>query len=883
MKKIALILALIVIVTCLVLITGSTFSLFGSESKGDISVSTGKVDVVATVDEASLKTWSYGQTEADATNGTFANAGSYARYIAADNKLELVNLVAGDNAKITINVTNNSTISIAYRLKIVANGDLWDKLDTSITVNGEEIKFMNGASEWCYTTNPLEAIAPIVIALGVPEDSNAQDLECSLSFALEAIQGNADVKDPYTYEEATKTYVINNAEGMLCIEELVNSIPHGEGVALNIALGADIDMTGVEWTPADFLFVNLDGRNHTISNLTCGADSWGRSGLIGYFGGGYIKNLTLKNITTEGTQTGILVGAIEGALIENVTIDGNNTVNYNVDKNTEETWGGAGVIAGVAQGVNASSNIVIADGANVTVNYASLTTEAPAQNEYAFISDISAVVTCNGTVTTSGSFSSMKEIDGVSYVTDETGDFALYVVPAEYAEETLVVPEGVETIGGWSFSYNSNVKTVVLPDSVTRIARKAFDNSSVEKIVLNEGLVEIEKEAFSKAYNLKEINFPSTLTTIGYQAFRLAGFETLTIPASVTEIAEGAFRDIPGLKTVIIEGNPTIANFAFRSCANLENVYLLGDNVTFSGTGIAFSKNDAGNANAGAINVYVSNEVVKNNLLAATAYDPALNITVLSENTELASGLAKAPDSNTYYVSSADGFAALNEMMVNGTAGKSAVINILSDIDFAGHIWTTVDSFEDGSFTLSALNGLGHTISNLTVSGNAMFSRFAGHGDVAIKDLTFANASVNYSSINTAIIAGHSYQNVLLDNVDVYNSTVIGGYKVAIYIGTEYNENPNTTVTATLKNCDIANCTVTTTAYDFGTCGFIGFVYEGDLDAAVFENCTISDTTLSTTSPYYDLHAFLYYVDSGECINEADGVVVTNCTFVKNA
>ena len=107
-----------IVIICLVLVTGSTFSLFGSNSTGDISVSTGKVDVVATIDEASLKTWSYGETVADATNGTFDNEGSYAEYIAADNKLELVNLVAGDNAQVTVNVVNNSTVSIAYRIVI---------------------------------------------------------------------------------------------------------------------------------------------------------------------------------------------------------------------------------------------------------------------------------------------------------------------------------------------------------------------------------------------------------------------------------------------------------------------------------------------------------------------------------------------------------------------------------------------------------------------------------------------------------------------------------------------------------------------------------------------------------------------------------------------
>ena len=257
-------------------------------------------------------------------------------------------------------------------------------------------------------------------------------------------------------------------------------------------------------------------------------------------------------------------------------------------------------------------------------------------------------------------------------------------------------------------------------------------------------------------------------------------------------------------------------------------------------------------------------------------------IAVNKELTKVSDGLYTDDTTATkdYFVSNAEGLATLNAMMANKTAGMNVVVVLLSDIDFAGKTWTPVEGHFEFGFCLAEFDGNGHTIYNLTINGQAMFTRFVNNGEtVTFKNITFDNANVTSGTINTAIIVAHTYQDIVLDNVDVRNSTIIGGYKVGTLIGTVYNEGAST-VTATIKNCDIDNCTVKTTSYDFGTCGFIGFVYVGDNDKAVFENSTISNTTLCTSSPYYDLHAFIYY-DGGNCIDEVEGVTVTNCVFEK--
>ena len=247
----------------------------------------------------------------------------------------------------------------------------------------------------------------------------------------------------------------------------------------------------------------------------------------------------------------------------------------------------------------------------------------------------------------------------------------------------------------------------------------------------------------------------------------------------------------------------------------------------------------------------------------------------------IADGLAEYVADNgtkTYNVSNANGLATLNTMMANKSAGRDAVVNLTADINMTGKTWTPVDSHADSAFELAEINGNGHTISNLTVNGQAMFTRFAGTGDVVVKNITFDNATVDSNgSINTSILTVQTYQNVTLDNVDVKNSTITGGYKVAPLIATVYNEG-SSTITATLKNCDVADTVVTATSYDFCTTGMVAFVYADDNDKIEFENCSVSNVQIYAPNSY-TAHAWIYTTGSETLFNEAEGVTVSGCTF----
>ena len=324
------------------------------------------------------------------------------------------------------------------------------------------------------------------------------------------------------------------------------------------------------------------------------------------------------------------------------------------------------------------------------------------------------------------------------------------------------------------------------------------------------------------------------------------------------------YVDTPELVTLKVDN----AKFATQKKAAVLVTSTAGAKITWD------EGNDISNVEADKVNaVWVDED-------RADAYDlvTVIGCTKLLEGDKfIADGLTKSKN-GAYNVSNANGLATLNAMMADKSAGPDAVVNLTADIDFTGKTWTPVDSHADTAFEIAEINGNDHTISNLNINGQAMFTRFAGSGNVIIKNVTFDNATVNSTAINTSILTVQSYQNVLLDNVDVKNSSITGGYKVAPLIATVYNES-STTITATLKNCDVENVTVKATSYDFCTAGMLAFVYAGDNDKIEFENCSVKNVKLIAPDDTYKAHAAIYTTGSGSLYNESEGVTVTNVTF----
>ncbi|MBQ6944210.1 MAG: leucine-rich repeat domain-containing protein [Ruminococcus sp.] len=119
--------------------------------------------------------------------------------------------------------------------------------------------------------------------------------------------------------------------------------------------------------------------------------------------------------------------------------------------------------------------------------------------------------------------------------------------------QTVVVSEGVTTIGENVFENCQNMGKISLPTTLTSIGHAAF--------MQGDGYV-------STVYGLTEITIPSGVTSIGGSAFWGSAISSLVIPESVTEIGKYVCRDCAALKNVTVNGT-VIGEFMFVSCIKL--------------------------------------------------------------------------------------------------------------------------------------------------------------------------------------------------------------------------------------------------------------------------------------------------------------------------
>ncbi len=212
MKKKVLFSSIMTIALCLSLVAGSTFALFTSQSQVNVAVTSGKVDVVASVDGEISYTSSLG-TVLSQSGATLAED---------SNTITISNMVPGDTATFNIRITNNSTVSVNYRTRFVQqNGadsellkalkiyveDVTEDVAEDVTENVPSAAMLSEDDNSVVT--PSGTLEPgsddmlLKVTITMPEDVAAEKYEgvtCSLSYIVEAVQGNAQLDDAFIPE-----------------------------------------------------------------------------------------------------------------------------------------------------------------------------------------------------------------------------------------------------------------------------------------------------------------------------------------------------------------------------------------------------------------------------------------------------------------------------------------------------------------------------------------------------------------------------------------------------------------------------------------------------------------------------------------------------------
>lgn len=139
----------------------------------------------------------------------------------------------------------------------------------------------------------------------------------------------------------------------------------------------------------------------------------------------------------------------------------------------------------------------------------------------------------------------------------------------------VVLKNGVSALEKYMFDNCENLEDVSFENvSLKTISSSAFENcGNLKTITLPETVTKIDTYAFENCKKLEQIQIPSKTETIGRAAFlECSALQKINIPSSVKTIETWAFAKT-GLKEVTLQdGLKTIESRAFSPCLNLKKI-----------------------------------------------------------------------------------------------------------------------------------------------------------------------------------------------------------------------------------------------------------------------------------------------------------------------
>ncbi len=343
-KRNVVISAILAIMLCVSLITGATFALFTSESKVNVAVSSGKVSVIANVD---------GEIELGSTLGANV-AETTVEYSEDSNTVALANMIPGDYIQFDINVHNASTVTVQYRTIISCEND--DGLFAGLNVKVGENENYSGVtlvSNWA-ELKVGSADEKVAVRIELPEGAGNeyQEKTCTISYKVEAVQGNAQVANP---EDGT--IYIYNANDMKALSGKYLVANNGKAEIQNVELMANVDLKGAEFKDIGVAYgdtLNFKGNGYSISNMKLATGRHNGMTNVGMF---YVDSGATLNVENLKLVTPVVEDAIDAYATGAAAVVGyaNGAVNLtNVDVENAKinnTFGNAAIYVGY--GVNA--------------------------------------------------------------------------------------------------------------------------------------------------------------------------------------------------------------------------------------------------------------------------------------------------------------------------------------------------------------------------------------------------------------------------------------------------------------------------------------------------------------------------------------------------
>ena len=131
-----------------------------------------------------------------------------------------------------------------------------------------------------------------------------------------------------------------------------------------------------------------------------------------------------------------------------------------------------------------------------------------------------------------------------------------------YYLEKITLPDSLTSIGSFAFKSCRELKSITIPKNIKAINSCTFHScSKLEEVILPDNLFGIHNEAFSYCRNLQKITLPETIGYLGRFAFLGCGFESINIPINLANMEDGPFAGCKNLINIIVnEDDPRWAS-----------------------------------------------------------------------------------------------------------------------------------------------------------------------------------------------------------------------------------------------------------------------------------------------------------------------------------
>lgn len=160
----------------------------------------------------------------------------------------------------------------------------------------------------------------------------------------------------------------------------------------------------------------------------------------------------------------------------------------------------------------------------------------------------------------------------------------------------VTLSDNTVELGKYVFSGCDSLETLELPDSITKIGLRAFENSGLKSIKLSSSLTTLENLLFDGCLYLSDVDFGNneSLTALSYGLFQnCKSLKSVNIPSSVTKYASKVFAYSALESLEIGEKVDTFGDNPFLGCSNLKlTVNEKNDTVILDNNGVLYSEDN---------------------------------------------------------------------------------------------------------------------------------------------------------------------------------------------------------------------------------------------------------------------------------------------------